>query len=103
MRQANSIGKMRLFRALTRTELQTVESMLKRTQCKEGAMVIDEGDKSQSIFLVVSGELSVCRMVRGKVRELASFQPGDHFGEISFSDGQPRSASIRVTKDSELC
>lgn len=97
-----NLRNMKLFELLNETELRQVEKTLKKKHFKKGARIIDEGDKTESIYLVASGELNVCRTVRGKARELATFRAGDHFGEVSFIDGKPRSASIVANCDSEL-
>jgi CRP-like cAMP-binding protein len=56
----------------------------------EGAAIVKEGDPGDSFFMVLSGQAKVVV----KNRTVNRILPGDHFGEISLLDGQPRSASV---------
>ena len=76
--------------------------MIHGVNIKAGQTVIEEQAASGSLYLVKEGELKVARLVRGKRRELGTFGRGDHFGEVSFIDKKPRSASIVAVKDSAL-
>jgi CRP-like cAMP-binding protein len=60
-------------------------------------MVVEEGDLSTQMFVVVAGELEVIKRGEsgGDVR-VAVLGPGDWFGEMSIIDVQPRSASVRA-------
>ncbi len=60
-------------------------------------MVVEEGDLSTQMFVVVAGELEVIKKGEsgGDVR-VAVLGPGDWFGEMSIIDVQPRSASVRA-------
>ena len=68
--------------------LKLVESRL----FKVGDMLIRAGDKDDSFYIVANGEVEVA--IDGKV--LAVIPEGSVFGEISFFDGAPRSATIRA-------
>ena len=61
-----------------------------------GEVLIREGENSDSLFILIAGELKV--YTRGdKERELVYnvLRPGEFFGEM-FLDGGPRSASVRA-------
>ena len=62
-----------------------------------GEMVVEEGDTSTQMFVVIAGELEVIKKGEsgGDVR-VAVLGPGDWFGEMSIIDVQPRSASVRA-------
>ncbi|HSV38388.1 MAG TPA: DHA2 family efflux MFS transporter permease subunit, partial [Nocardioidaceae bacterium] len=64
-----------------------------------GEWLFREGDAAHSMYLVTSGRLEV--VVGGRVvRELGA---GAVLGELALlTDGQPRSASVRARRDSEL-
>jgi PAS domain S-box-containing protein len=93
---------MRLLRALSSEELSSVAKVLKHRRFIKGKTVLNEGGRGGSIYLVQSGLLKVSHEVRGRRRELGTFKPGDHFGEVSFIDKKPRSASIYAVENSEL-
>ena len=57
--------------------------------------MIVEGSGGAAFFLIDSGEASVsCKGV-----PLATFGPGDYFGEIALIDGGPRSATVTAATD----
>lgn len=70
-------------------------------QFASGQHVINEGDRCDALYVLVSGQLTV--FTQGpKQRELVYnvLDPGEFFGEMSL-DGEARSASVRATIDSE--
>ena len=64
-------------------------------------LLIAEGDVSDALYILVSGELKVYTRDR-KGRELVYniLQPGEFFGEL-FLDGGLRSASVKAVSDSQ--
>ena len=63
--------------------------------------IIEEGEFSDTLYILISGQLKV--FTHGpKDRELVYnvLEPGEIFGEM-FLDGEPRSASVKATIDSE--
>jgi CRP/FNR family transcriptional regulator, cyclic AMP receptor protein len=68
--------------------LKLVETRLFRA----GDSLIRAGDKDDSFYILTSGEVEVT--LGAKV--LTTIPEGSVFGEISFFDGAPRSASIRA-------
>jgi len=70
----------------------------------QGDMVIQQGDKDDSLAFVASGELEVL-IPKGrskKLERLTTFSAGTVIGEQSFLDRKPRSTSIRAISDGEL-
>ncbi|MFK7872708.1 MAG: cyclic nucleotide-binding domain-containing protein [Oligoflexales bacterium] len=65
-------------------------------------MVFKEGDPSNGMFLVRSGELEVYLEKDGKTIVLASVVAGGMIGEMALFDQNPRSASVRATTTSEV-
>jgi len=63
-----------------------------------GEYALQEGDKSESLFVCVSGELEVER--GGKV--ISRIRSGNSFGEMALLNRRPRSASVRAVSDSRL-
>lgn len=100
--QTEILAKIGLFKGLSKADLRRIAILVRVQFYKQGKQVLAEGSTGHSIYLVKSGELTVSHFVRGIRRELARFGPGEHFGEISFIDGKPRSATIHAIHDSEL-
>ena len=86
-----------LFGGLSNETLETLASSLPTSRIEAGAMVVEEGDLSTQMFVVIAGELEVVKKGEsgGDVR-VAVLGPGDWFGEMSIIDVQPRSASVRA-------
>lgn len=66
------------------------------------AVVFQEGDRTDHIFVVLSGHVKVF-LADGDGREIVinELGPGQFFGEMSL-DGEPRSASVMTTEPSRL-
>ncbi|MEO5376270.1 MAG: cyclic nucleotide-binding domain-containing protein [Magnetococcus sp. DMHC-6] len=61
-------------------------------------IIIQEGDVDRNMYVVQFGEVEVFRKGKKNDEELhlAFMKQGDVFGEMSFLDNQPRSASVRA-------
>lgn len=90
----DALKGMFLFRALDMSELARVleSSVLRRAEA--GDMLIREGSREHSLYLILDGELEVIK--NGVV--LARFGKGGHVGEMALVSGAPRSASVRATR-----
>ena len=86
-----------LFGGLSKATLETLAASLPASRVEAGEIVVEEGDLSTQMFVVVGGELEVIKKGEsgGDVR-VAVLGPGDWFGEMSIIDVQPRSASVRA-------
>ena len=64
------------------------------------AVLIEEGDQGDSIYIVLSGRLrAFVSDARGREVTLGHHGPGDYVGEMSL-DGRPRSASVQAVEPS---
>ena len=102
MKELQSLKKMRLFKHLSNDELEKAAKAIQIRKCRKGKTIVSEGGREGAVYIVQCGELKVTTLLRGKRRELGTFRTGDHFGELSFIDRKPRSATIYATEDSEL-
>jgi len=70
-----------------------------------GASVFQEGDTDDySLYIVVKGEFEVLVTPRegGEAMPFSCAGRGLIFGEVSFLDAQPRSASLKAVEDAEV-
>jgi CRP/FNR family transcriptional regulator, cyclic AMP receptor protein len=68
----------------------------------KGAILINEGDTSESLYIVLSGKVKVyASNAAGREIVLSFFGPGEYVGEMSL-DGSPRSASV-MTVEATAC
>ena len=79
-----------LFSNCTNKQLQRVAGLGTQSSVREGRSVTVSGAPGSECFIVLSGRAS-CR-VSG--RTVATFGPGDIFGELSLIDGGSRTASV---------
>lgn len=79
-----------------------VERML-AWDAEPGALIVIEGEESDSVFIVVSGRARVERTDgTGAVQELAALEPGAFFGEGALLARRPRAASVRAIERTVL-
>ncbi|MGB5809113.1 MAG: cyclic nucleotide-binding domain-containing protein [Polyangiales bacterium] len=95
--KADHLVNIGLFGGLSRETLEILAESLPTSRVEAGEIVVEEGDTSTQMFVVIGGELEVIKKGEsgGDVR-VAVFGPNDWFGEMSIIDVQPRSASVRA-------
>jgi CRP/FNR family cyclic AMP-dependent transcriptional regulator len=84
------IASVPIFESLSKRHLKKVAGLTSTVEFDAGDTVIQEGEPGDSFYVTVSGQAKV--VTGGKT--MHRLIPGDHFGEISLLDGQPRSASV---------
>ena len=67
-------------------------------------VLINEGDPSNSIYVLKSGELEILKYdpVSKSHQVIGHVEAGELFGEMSFLDNLPRSATVRATTVCEV-
>jgi CRP/FNR family cyclic AMP-dependent transcriptional regulator len=84
-----------LFADLEEQELQTIASHAATKSFPRNAVIINEGDDTNSMYIIQSGKVKAFLSNEdGKEVILTIMKPGDYFGELSILDRAPRSASI---------
>lgn len=92
------LSKLRLFRPLNDRELLRVLQVTDVLSFAPGAVVIQQGETGEELFIVLSGKVEV---LRGDT-VLATLEPGAHVGEMALVRNQPRSATVRAREKTEL-
>ncbi|NLI28803.1 MAG: cyclic nucleotide-binding domain-containing protein [Nitrospiraceae bacterium] len=61
---------------------------------QDGAVIIREGSFGEGTYVLLDGKVEISRTIDGRKVVIATLEKGDVFGEISYIDRQPRSASV---------
>jgi CRP-like cAMP-binding protein len=69
---------------------------MKQGKYNAGDVIFKEGDPSDVVYKVVSGEIEVFMESEGKTVVLGLMKAGEFLGEMGIVDDQPRSASARA-------
>jgi CRP/FNR family transcriptional regulator, cyclic AMP receptor protein len=89
-----------LFSGLNKKQLNAIAETARDLKFQAGETIIEEGDhRSIGFYVLGSGSAEVSK--DGAV--LATYGPGDYFGEIALlSDDAERTATVTATSDSEV-
>jgi CRP/FNR family transcriptional regulator, cyclic AMP receptor protein len=90
------IAKVPLFSGLSRTEQTAISRVMVHRHYDAGQTILHENDDEvQTFFIITSGMVHVSATTsEGNNAILAVLKKGNFFGEMSFLDGEPRSASV---------
>ena len=87
-----------MFYACSRRELQAVSRLATVVEVPAGKALTEEGKPGQEFMIVLDGSATATR--GGK--KVATFGPGDYFGEIALLDPGLRTATIVATSPMTL-
>jgi CRP/FNR family transcriptional regulator len=91
-----------VFAALGEDELARVAEVAVPRRFAAGEIVFREGDESSTCYIVRSGHTRAVREhTDGRTITLATFGPGDIFGELAMFDDERRSATIEAIDETE--
>jgi CRP/FNR family transcriptional regulator, cyclic AMP receptor protein len=88
-----------LFENLSPADLKQVAAIAEEEVFPDGETIAEQGEQGDAMFIIVSGEVRVCRMKDGKETELARRKSGDYVGEMSIVNREPRIASLIAKGD----
>ncbi len=97
-RKVELLSKVSLFSECNAKELSKIAALADEIEVDKGAVLTKEGMPGRECFVVSEGKATA--RLRGK--KLASYAPGDVFGEMSLLDNEPRSATITADSDMVL-
>ena len=91
-----------LFGPMDETKFKNVESQGKWIHLQGGDCLFRQSDKSDSLYILVSGRLQAVVEEETTRRIVGDISPGETVGEMAFFTSEARSASIFAVRDSEL-
>ena len=87
----------------TDAEIEAISEHLQVRTHPKGDTVFLQGDPGDFLCFLVSGSVGIAKDVTDtRDHIVVTIKPGTHFGELSFADGKPRSASAIANEDSVL-
>jgi CRP-like cAMP-binding protein len=98
-------GALRRVKILADLEDRALESILRYMQPEEVgpfATVVRQGEPADAMYFIIEGEMRAYVVLDGKESTLATFSPGETFGEIALLDKGDRSANVASNQPSLL-
>ncbi len=84
-----------LFSALGAEDLEAIAKQAVTKTFPKGNIVINEGDRTDSLYVILSGKVKVFLTDENHKEVIVDIQrSGDYFGELALLDEAPRSASV---------
>jgi CRP/FNR family transcriptional regulator, cyclic AMP receptor protein len=98
-----ALQQVQLFAEMPPSELVWLARRARRRRVPRGATVLQQEDRGTTAFVIIQGGADVLlESEDGRQFIVARLGPGDHFGEMSLLDGEPRSATVVATADTDL-
>ncbi len=99
---SSDLGKLPLFGGLNEDALRAFADQAEVLVIEQDAEIFHEEDAARSLYVLESGSLDVVKRKGDGEIQLWRIRPGESFGEMSFIDMQPRSATVRALARSVL-
>lgn len=94
----DTMRHIQLFEELSMAELLRVSNVCRAQEFTPDEVIIQEGDASEALFLLVSGQVVVER----NEHPVAILGAGSHFGEMALLSQRPRSATVKARTQSNV-
>lgn len=93
-----------LFGGVADDALTQFSQLADRVEIETGDIVYREGETARKLYIVAAGRVEVIkkRPETGENKVLTVLGPGEFFGEMSFVDMQPRSATVQALEPAVL-
>lgn len=99
----NVISRCPLFMKMSKRQIKKFILLANHRQLPANEKLISQGDKSEEMFVLLSGTARVVTTSRsGEQKDIASLAAGDMVGEIAFLNNTPRSADVITTESVEV-
>jgi CRP/FNR family transcriptional regulator len=86
------------FEGLTVEEYESTLALLEQRSYAKGDVILTEGKSDQSLWILIKGTCEVAKKNKGKTEHhLATLEAGSAFGEMSFFQKAPHSATVRAS------
>jgi CRP-like cAMP-binding protein len=97
------LGRVPVFTTLEQGDLQKIAALAVPRAFEPGQIVFREGDASDTCYIVRSGRARAVREHQdGRTITLATFGPGDIFGELAMFEDELRSATVEAVQPTSV-
>jgi CRP/FNR family transcriptional regulator len=97
------LGRVPVFSTLEPGDLEQIAQMAVPRQFEPGQVVFREGDQSDTCYVVREGHARAVRSHGdGRTITLATFGPGDIFGELAMFEDERRSATVEAIEPTSV-
>lgn len=98
------LKKNKLFVNVDTSELRSVAEIAEEVYFDNGQHIIEEGERGDSLYLVKSGSVRVCRksLKTGEMVKNAELSDGDYFGEMVMVDEGIREQTVVSAESSVM-
>ncbi len=87
----------------SRDEIEAIAPYFSVSELDKDQHVFEEGDKENFMAFIISGEIIITKELGNSSEKIVcTLKAGTHFGELSFIDDGPRSASAVASQPSTL-
>lgn len=97
-----SLRRIKILADLKDAQLAHLAEFMELQEVKQWAVLFSQGDNSDAMFLLLAGEMRARVMNGSRETILATFGPGEFFGDMALFDHGPRSADMVANVDSTL-
>jgi CRP/FNR family transcriptional regulator/CRP/FNR family cyclic AMP-dependent transcriptional regulator len=102
MRAQSLLEGIPLFSEIPRHHLRELAQFARTESYASGDVIVRMGEPGSTLYVVKTGSVNVVRdQESGPGVSLATFGPGEFFGELSIFDGERRSATVIALEDTE--
>lgn len=91
-----------LFQDLTLAELDIVSALLHEREYLKNEVVFDEDEEGHAIYIIVEGNVLICRHGDPQRHLIADLGPGVFFGELALLTNAPRATQARAGSNCKL-
>jgi CRP/FNR family cyclic AMP-dependent transcriptional regulator len=96
------LATVEIFAGCSARELEMIAAELEGVEMPAGAVLFEEGDPGDELFLIESGEVSITSGSEEHHVVLATLGAGACFGEMAVLTGAPRSATATCVSNVKL-
>lgn len=103
MIDVQQLRMLKIFKETTDATLQKLARDMSEKVYLKGDVILKEGEKTGTLYLVASGSVSVQKALEGgRTKGVARLETEDFFGEMAFIEDQAHSATIVADEDARI-